>query len=86
MDQRVTVSLQDDSRKRFLPLVEEIHIGVVDKMFDELSDREKDAVVDYRRLAYSFRLPIISSYIFLDGLVTPFFQLFIAHSPMPVLL
>lgn len=47
MDQRVTVSLQDDSRKRFLPLIEEIHIGVVDKMFDELSDREKDAVVDY---------------------------------------
>lgn len=47
MDQRVTVSLQDDSRKRSLPLVEEIHIGVVDKMFDELSDREKDAVVDY---------------------------------------
>ena len=47
MDQRVTVSLQDDSCKRFLPLVKGIHIGVVDKMFDELSDREKDAVVDY---------------------------------------
>lgn len=47
MDQRITVSLQDDSRKRFLPFVEQIHIGMVDKMFDELPDREKDAVVDY---------------------------------------